>query len=265
VFLWAQFSRPPAPGSLGGARPVPLTLMTAGLLAGCAGVGPVIPHGVDCRLFAPPTTRQRAAARARYGLGDELVVGTVAAHTLRKRFDLMVEAFAGLKRRRPDAVFLIKTDRAVSLDGGDLDAYARRHGVAGSIRVLLGELPEESMVELYRAMDLYLNLSEWEGFCLPIVEAMSCGLPVVTHPVQGPGEILSYRELLVEGSGVREDEGVRLLRADPEEAAEVLARAAGSPRLLASLGARGRQEALRRYDLRRVAARWDRLLRDPPA
>jgi glycosyltransferase involved in cell wall biosynthesis len=220
----------------------------------------VIPHGVNTRLYTPAGSEERAAMRRRLGLEQSLVIGTVAAHSLRKRFDLMVEAFAGLRRRRPDALFLIKTDRAVSLDGSDLLALGRRHGVGSAMRVLLDEYSPGAMVELYRSMDLYLNLSEWEGFCLPVLEAMACGVPVVTHPVQGAGEILPYRELLVGGSRRDEQEGVSLLRADPASAAGVLARAAGSPGLLEELGGRGRREAVLRYDLDRVVLRWEDLL-----
>jgi glycosyltransferase involved in cell wall biosynthesis len=266
VFLWAQFSRPPAPGSLGPALPVPLTPTTARFLAGSAALGPVIPHGVDSLLYTPGSAPEKAEARSRLGLGDAFgdafIVGTVAAHTVRKRFDLMVEAFARLKRRRSDALFLIKTDRSLSLDGGDLGRCASRHGVEDSLRVLLGELAAQSMVELYRAMDVYLNLSEWEGFCIPVLEAMSCGVPVVTHPVQGPGEIVPYRDLIAGGSRAEEDGGVKLLRADPEAVAVVLARAADSPQLLAELGRRGRLEVVERYDVRRVAGLWSELFRD---
>jgi len=46
---------------------------------------------------------------------------------------------------------------------------------------------------------VYMNLSEWEGFGIPVIEAMSCGLPVLTHGLQGPGEIVPYTETLAAG------------------------------------------------------------------
>jgi glycosyltransferase involved in cell wall biosynthesis len=260
VFLWAQFSHPPDPQSFGPALPVPLTPRTAEFLLGCGRVGPVIPHGVDTRFYRPAEPGRRGLLRRLRGLEKAFVVGTVAANTLRKRFDLMVEAFAGLRRSRPEALLVVKTDRVVSLDGSDLERQARRHGVESGLRVILGEYTPAAMVELYQTMDVYLNLSEWEGFCLPVLEAMSSGVPVVTHPVQGPGEIVPYTELFVAGSRREQEDGVTLLRADPRSAAELLADAADSPELLRKLGERGRLEAVERYELWRVAGRWEQLL-----
>ena len=266
AFLWAQSSRPPAPGAFGPALPVPLTRRTAELLAagGCGRLGPVIPHGVDTGLHRPPDRRERARARERHGLRGSFVVGTVGAHTRRKRFDLILEALAALLAREPAARLLVKTDRLVSLDGADLRLQARRLGVEPHVRFVVEELSPAAMVELYWGMDVYLNLSEWEGFCLPVAEAMACGIPVVTHPGQGPGEIVPYPELLVPGSRAEAHGETALLRADPAEAAAVLLRAAQSPQLLHRLGEAGRRAAEGSYDIQRVAGMWQGLLEGVP-
>ena len=270
AFLWAQCSRPPDFVRFASALPVPLTPRSAGFLRAAAAlsepaarslrVGPVIPHGVDTNLYRPVAAGRRDLLRRERGLGEAFVVGTVAAHSARKRLDLIVEAFARLRRRRPEARLLIKTDRRVSLDGADLGYQVRRHGVESSVRILLGEHSAEAMADLYRSMDAYLCLSEWEGFCLPVLEAMACGVPVVTHPVQGPGEIVPYRELLVPGSRAVSEGGSTLLQADPAQAARLLLRAAESPRLLKEAGERGRREAVEGYDMAKVAGLWAGLL-----
>jgi len=45
--------------------------------------------------------------------------------------------------------------------------------------VFLGHIPDEMMFAVYRASDVFLSLSEHEGFCLPLIESMIFDLPVI--------------------------------------------------------------------------------------
>ncbi len=47
--------------------------------------------------------------------------------------------------------------------------------------VFLGHVPDEEMFALYRAADVFLSLSEHEGFCLPLIESMIFDLPVIAY------------------------------------------------------------------------------------
>ncbi len=263
IYLWAQFSRPPDPRRLRGVTCMPLTPATERFLlqAGVAGVGPSIPHGVDTRVFRPPPAPARRRARLEWGLEDCFVVGTVAANSARKRLDLVIEAFARLAMRHERSVLLLKTDRRVSHEGIDLLERVRRAGIEGRARVLLEPLSPAGLSELYGRMDVYLNLSEWEGFCIPVAEAMACGVPVACPPIQGPGEIVPYRDLRIERVERVLEGGTLLVQADPKAAAESLLQALEQPELRARLGRLGRQRALRLFDIRRVARRWARLIR----
>jgi glycosyltransferase involved in cell wall biosynthesis len=262
AFLWAQFSRPPAAGSLAGLRPVPLSEATRRFLeqAGVEGVGPVIPHGVDPLVFQPLPAGERWSARRELGLEERFVVGAVAANTPRKRLDLVIEAFARFARPREPAALLLKTDRRVSYEGIDLLERLAGAGVAGRAVVVTEPLHPRRMARLYAAMDVYLNLSEWEGFCIPVVEAMACGVSVVCPPVQGPGEIVPYPDLRVERVERVQEGRTELLAADPQDAARALGRAFDRPALRRRLGRLGRREAAARYDIRQVARRWAQLI-----
>jgi glycosyltransferase involved in cell wall biosynthesis len=275
VFLWAQFSRPPRPGSLEGLLPVPLTPATARHLedAGCDPAGPVIPHGVDEERFTPRPGGSRGGrrrpdgscpGRLRSRRTGGFTVGTVAANNPRKKLDRIVDAFALFLRGCPGSSLVVKTDRAVSTAGFDLREHVRRAGVSGCTRIVTGDLDAAGMRDLYRDMDLYLNLSEWEGFCIPVIEAMACGVPVACQPIQGPGELVPYRDLLVHGGRRIDDAGTLLVEPDPRRAADVLERARRNPGLLERLAAAGREEVLRRYRIRPVAERWLELARENP-
>jgi glycosyltransferase involved in cell wall biosynthesis len=129
-----------------------------------------------------------------------------------------------------------------------------------NLTVLTAELSDEQMRDLYRTMDLYINLSEWEGFCIPVVEAMACGIPVASLPTQGPGEILPYHELFMPIGRTLQESGSTLVHADRKKAAELLAEVLQNRVLMRRLGARGLREARERYDIRIVARQWGELI-----
>lgn len=128
----------------------------------------VVPHGVS-RLFSPGD-REAAKRHVSEHFGLErpfcLVVGTIEA---RKGLDVVV-------------------DVAVA-DPGSLIVFAGRPGfghepvmsrghAAGAI--FLGEVTDAHLVELYRAAEMLLLPSVYEGFGLSALEAMACGCPAVT-------------------------------------------------------------------------------------
>jgi glycosyltransferase involved in cell wall biosynthesis len=262
LYLWAQCSRPPDPSSFGPAWAVPLTMQTKELMsrAGVPRVLSVIPHGVDTELFRPLSPKEYERAKRSFGVKGRFVVGAVGANTSRKRFDLIMETFRIFASRRTDALFLLKTDRIVGTDGGDLNAPAARLGIEGRTIILPGDLTLKQMRSLYGAFDVFVNLSEWEGFCLPAAEAMACGVPVVTHRIQGPGELIPYGELIAEDSVPYEEGGSTLHQAIPETAAKLMEKAAEDDALRRRLGAEGRAEAVSKYDARIIVRQWEQLL-----
>jgi glycosyltransferase involved in cell wall biosynthesis len=258
LFLWAQFSRSPAKNSLSSFLPVPLTKQTVHYVqeSGHEHIGPVIPHGIDTSKYRPLSRSERSAERAKWNLGDGFVIGTVGAHTRRKRLDLIVQTLSHLRRAGMEAELLIKTDRVRSRDGEDLEEIARNHDVLSHTRFITGELGEQVLCSIYGCMDVYLNLSEWEGFCIPIVEALACGIPVCCPPLQGPGEIVPYDELFIHDYRSFDDNGSRLCEADPARTARVIMHAAESSDMIEYMRSRGIDEAHTRYDIREVARQW---------
>jgi glycosyltransferase involved in cell wall biosynthesis len=262
LYLWAQCSRPPDPRGLAAATAVPLTLATEAFLrrAGVGRIGPVIPHAVDTEFFRPPTGGERARARRALGVGERFAVGAVGAHTYRKRFDLVLRAVALFRAGRPDAVLVLHTDRAVSPEGTDLARLAEGLGLGDGLRLSTRELPSSGLRRLYWGLDLFVSLSEWEGFGLPAAEALACGLPLLTHGAQGPAELVPYRDLAAGDSTARTEGGSLLLEARAETAAALLARAARDPGLRRRLGAAGRAAVERLCALPGVLENWEKLL-----
>jgi len=115
-----------------------------------------------------------------HGLGD--ATGPLLLHVgstiPRKRIDVLLDAFAGVKASIPAAT-LIRVGGRLS---DDQSAQAQRLGVATSIREM-PRLKREEIAELYRRADVVLVTSDAEGFGLPVAEALACGANVVASDI----------------------------------------------------------------------------------
>jgi len=158
----------------------------------------LIPSGIDCAHFRPPSADERAQARAALGLGDaDLAVGAVGALEPRKGHRYLVEAMALLGRRdnpggggqvRDVVAHLAASPRVVAIIAGDgslrdaLAAEVRRLGLgdAGGAdsRVRLVGRVEDARSILW-ALDIFAMPSLSEGLGVALLEAMACGLPCV--------------------------------------------------------------------------------------
>jgi phosphatidylinositol alpha-1,6-mannosyltransferase len=191
-----------------------------------------------------------------------LVVGTVGANSRRKRFDILLTAFAAVHEAMPEAVLVIKTDVAVKPLGFDIPAMARALGLGAAVIPQTGELTDPEMADLYRAMDVYVHTAEWEGFGIPVVEAMACGLPVVSSPIQGPAEILPYPDMLVREADVVHEGGTVLRWADPTACADRILEVCREPGVRRRMAAAGRREAETHYDIGLVAESWEAVIEE---
>lgn len=91
----------------------------------------------------------------------------------------LIEAFGLVRRRRPGA-------RLVLAGEGNLEAEMVRavadRGLQGHV-VFLGAVPPAELAACYRAADAFLLASDYEGMPISVLEALACGLPVVSTPV----------------------------------------------------------------------------------
>jgi glycosyltransferase involved in cell wall biosynthesis len=60
-------------------------------------------------------------------------------------------------------------------------ALIARHGLRRDRVIFTGAVPDEELAIYYRYADVYISLSEHEGFCVPLVEAMAAGVPVLAY------------------------------------------------------------------------------------
>ena len=138
----------------------------------------VIPCVVPLENFrpGPPDT----ALVARYDLqGPALIyVGRMAGN---KRIVDLVRALPAIRARFPHTRLLLVGDAITPPYNqivGEALVEAEALGVADAV-VFTGQLPLHELVALYQTCDLFVTASQHEGFCIPAIEALACGTPVV--------------------------------------------------------------------------------------
>ena len=152
----------------------------------------VIPLGADHRL---PPAPERDEARARLGVAGPLLLAVGAIFNRRCLPDLL-RAAARLRSRWPDlAVEVVGEDR--THPPLDIAGLVRGLGLESQVRIS-GFVGEAALATRYAAADVAVVLSEYEGFGLPVLEAMVRGVPVVTSTAPALGELFAEAAVLVD-------------------------------------------------------------------
>jgi glycosyltransferase involved in cell wall biosynthesis len=108
----------------------------------------------------------------------------VGSSISRKRIDVLLHVLAEAKKTFPDAVLL----RVGGPLTADQQALAQRLGVDASV-VAFPFLEDRILAAVYRKSTLLLLPSDREGFGLPLLEAMACGLPVIASDLPALKEV----------------------------------------------------------------------------
>ncbi|MEM6579655.1 MAG: glycosyltransferase [Pseudomonadota bacterium] len=152
-----------------------------------------ISNGVDSEKFYP---LNRSAMRARFGLSDDArVLVTVGGLVERKGFHRVIELMPSLSKRFPDLYYLVVGGACAE---GNWEARLKSQADALGLRekvLFLGPLPPEQLREPLSCADVFVLPSRNEGWANVLLEAMACGLPVVTTDVGGSAEVVSLKEL----------------------------------------------------------------------
>jgi glycosyltransferase involved in cell wall biosynthesis len=152
-----------------------------------------------------------------------LFVGRLSPH---KRQDEVIRAFGCYRRvHAPDARLTLVGDPVSEGYLRQLRDHAEDHA-PGAVTIESGLAPAE-LARRYREADAFLCLSEHEGFCMPLVEAFSFGLPVIARPCGAIPEVAG-------------DAAVMVPDPDPTVVAELLHLVVSDAELAAELIRRGR-------------------------
>jgi len=202
----------------------------------------VLHPGVDTNRFVTvPRNRQW---RAQYGWSDRPVVLTVGRLQKRKGHDVMLRGLAIIARAVPDILYVIV---------GDGHEHAALHDLVGQLGLdanvqFFGEASDEDLLRCYQQCDLFVLPNrdvggDIEGFGIVLLEAQSCGKPVVAGRSGGTAETM------------RVPDTGRLVNCDsPDELARVVCELLSDTAQLARMQHASRQWVVERFDWSALAS-----------
>jgi GT2 family glycosyltransferase/glycosyltransferase involved in cell wall biosynthesis len=178
----------------------------------------------------------------------------------------IIEAYRRMFGPDEDVVLVIKDYGATSSDTTIRDAIAQRSG--GARIDYIGEFTDKrELIRLYKSCDAFVSAHRGEGFGMKILDAMACGLPVITPLFGGPtdycttetcfpvefslvplGDCLDSRSLSIAN-------GPLWAQPDARSLAEQMRKVHDERDAAASLGARARETVLERFSWHQAASR----------
>lgn len=139
----------------------------------------VLPYAVPIEHFKP--LKKNPQLIKIYNLEGNYILLYVGRMAGNKRIDLLVRGLAKIKDKIPNVKLLLVGDY-------DPDPYkeqiektkkiASELSIRGDV-IFVGKVPHERLYEYYNLCDVYVTTSLHEGFCIPLIEAMACGKPVI--------------------------------------------------------------------------------------
>lgn len=186
-------------------------------------------NGVDLQRFTPAAK----TSREEVGLGNgQPVIGHVGRLDSAKDQDTLLDAFACVRRGRPDARLVIVGDGPLR---DDLQARAERLGISRGVTFLGARTDVHDLLPHF---DVFVLSSIHEGLPIAMLEAMACARPVVATSVGEIGRVLGRRNA-----------GRLVSPGDAKTLAETIEAVVASPDHATSMGLRAREIVEAEYDL----------------
>ena len=115
---------------------------------------------------------------------------------------------------------------------------------------ILGEIPRDKLFEVLKKFDIFVLISNWEGFPRSILEAMSCGLAVIASDVGGIKE------------AVDENCGILVKRGDKEGIKNALERLIKNPSLIKKMGEKAKEKVKKEFPLDKMLRETEKVYRE---
>lgn len=200
-----------------------------------------VPNGVDTALYRPLPAAEREALRAELGVAGRCVAIMVGRLSPEKNPLGLLEAWSLLGPPKDAVLVLAGT-------GPERESVAARAASLGDAVRVLG--PVANPVVWLQAADLFVLPSIWEGLSNALLEALACGLPIVSTPVSGSEDIFAAADV-----------GTLVADSEPASIASGLAGLLADAARREHCGAAARAIILERYSLASVAERVEAIYR----
>jgi sugar transferase (PEP-CTERM/EpsH1 system associated) len=201
----------------------------------------IIANGVDTELFRPRDDQHSLRAAFAVPL-DRFVIGNVARLDAVKNHQVIFQALHQLRMQMPRPFFLLVGDGP---HRATLESEIAALGLADDVR-LYGY--SNAIPELLNCMDVYVQSSFYEGFSNTVLEAMSCGLPILATDTGGTKDL--FRE---------NEEGYFFHPEDPEALGALILRLYTDNVLRSDLGRKARLQAVSEFSVQTMVWNYESL------
>lgn len=248
-----------------------------------------IPHGTNTKRFYKLPDDERTLLRKAWRLDDKFVIGVVARNQPRKFLDRTLKAMQFMNKIKdsiPNAVLFLHLDPNDMAQVFPIRSMIARYNLENRVifsgMSALKGFPVDKMNEVYNLFDVFFLSTSGEGFGIPIIEAMSCEIPVLatnyttthelvvenkaglgielvgTDKVVGVGPMgpinmnaKEYDDLVANGTLTGSWEVERGLM-DVNDAAEKIIYLYNNPEIRKEMGKNGRKAVCEKYDFENV-------------
>ena len=144
----------------------------------------VVPHGVDIELFNPLEFHLREQLRQQVGWSTSFVFLHISSMTMNKNVDKLILAFSELRKKFSNIKLILKGNdelygsEELLLNGSSSDLFKTLRE-ENAIEYFGGQMSFEAIAQLHQLSDVYISPYAYEGFNIPVLEAMSVGNPVI--------------------------------------------------------------------------------------
>jgi glycosyltransferase involved in cell wall biosynthesis len=156
-----------------------------------------IPHGVQVDSLRPIPLPQRGVLRKQNEVDNKFVISYLGTNVKRKRLDLLIKAYATFVKnydQERKSILLLKTKISGHYDIvqliGQLGEQLGIENFSSMIKVLEKEMSLQEVNQFINISDLGFNATSGEGFCVPTIEYLMCGVPFLA------GKHTSFPELI---------------------------------------------------------------------
>lgn len=192
----------------------------------------IVPFGVDTELFTP--------MESDLSKKEEITFGIIKSLEKKYGIDLLILAFNEVLKRYPQKKLKLK----IVGDGSKREEYkklCRELHIADKVE-FTGKVPHEDVIKQHHSIDIFVCLSvlDSESFGVSLVEAMSCGKPVIASDVAGFKEVVAS-----------ESNGTLVPKRSYNEAADAMYSYLHDPQKANEKGRNARKHVLEHYDWNR--------------
>lgn len=154
-------------------------------------------HGGISSIFKPAANRESAIEQIRssYRLRQKILLYT-GGDDYRKNIDGLIEGFAKTPQKIKDATTLVIVAKMSEPSRAHYENLARDLGIPDDSLLFTGYIPDDKLLAFYQSCNAFIFPSKYEGLGLPVLEAMSCGAPVIGSNNSSIREIIAREDAM---------------------------------------------------------------------